>query len=41
MIHYGPSQPMDSGRIWLIFLLRGTFYCCFIPLWEGFDEWGH
>ncbi len=27
--------------IWLVFLLRGAFYCQLIPLWEGFDEWGH
>jgi hypothetical protein len=27
--------------IWLIFLARGAFYSHFIPLWEGFDEWGH
>lgn len=27
--------------IWLIFLIRGVFYCNLIPLWEGFDEWGH
>lgn len=27
--------------IWLIFLIEGAFYCRLIPLWEGFDEWGH
>jgi hypothetical protein len=27
--------------IWLIFLAEGAFYCNLIPLWEGFDEWGH
>jgi hypothetical protein len=27
--------------IWLIFLIRGVFYSNLIPLWEGFDEWGH
>lgn len=27
--------------IWLIFLIRGAFYCRLIPLWEGFDEWSH
>src|ERR1700678_4205023 len=27
--------------VWLIFLIRGAFYCNLIPLWEGFDEWGH
>jgi hypothetical protein len=29
------------AAIWLAFLLRGAFYCNLIPLWEGFDEWGH
>jgi hypothetical protein len=27
--------------IWLAFLIRGAFYCQFIPIWEGYDEWGH
>lgn len=27
--------------IWLIFIVEGAFYCNLIPLWEGFDEWGH
>lgn len=27
--------------IWMVFLLHGTYYCYLIPLWEGFDEWGH
>jgi hypothetical protein len=27
--------------IWVIFIIRGVFYCNLIPLWEGFDEWGH
>jgi hypothetical protein len=29
------------AAIWLAFLVRGAFYCNLIPLWEGFDEWGH
>jgi len=29
------------AAIWLVFLVRGAFYCNLIPLWEGFDEWGH
>ena len=29
------------GAIWLAFLVHGAFYCHLIPLWEGFDEWGH
>jgi Dolichyl-phosphate-mannose-protein mannosyltransferase len=27
--------------IWLCFILRGFFYCSFLPLWEGYDEWAH
>jgi len=27
--------------IWLLFVAHGVFYCSFLPLWEGFDEWGH
>ena len=29
------------GLIWLCFLARGLFYCSFLPLWEGYDEWAH
>jgi hypothetical protein len=29
------------AAIWLVFLVRGAFYCNLIPMWEGFDEWGH
>jgi hypothetical protein len=29
------------GAIWLVFLIRGAFYCQLIPLWEGYDEWAH
>ncbi len=27
--------------IWLCFFTRGLFYCSFVPLWEGYDEWAH
>ena len=27
--------------IWCAFVLRGLFYCSFVPLWEGYDEWAH
>lgn len=27
--------------VWLSFILRGTFYCCAFPIFEGFDEYGH
>jgi 4-amino-4-deoxy-L-arabinose transferase-like glycosyltransferase len=27
--------------IWACFLARGLFYCSFLPLWEGYDEWAH
>ncbi len=32
---------LGLAAIWLIFLIRGAFYCHLMPLWEGFDEWGH
>lgn len=27
--------------IWSCFLARGLFYCSFMPLWEGYDEYAH
>lgn len=27
--------------IWACFVLRGSFYACALPLWEGFDEYSH
>ncbi len=27
--------------IWACFVLRGSFYACALPLWEGFDEYAH
>src|SRR4051812_44758688 len=27
--------------IWLAFLARGLFYVSILPMWEGFDEYGH
>jgi 4-amino-4-deoxy-L-arabinose transferase-like glycosyltransferase len=27
--------------LWACFVLRGAFYACAIPLWEGFDEYAH
>lgn len=27
--------------LWGCFVLRGAFYACAIPLWEGFDEYAH
>ncbi|MGA3202995.1 MAG: hypothetical protein ABSF12_10950 [Bryobacteraceae bacterium] len=36
-----PRCRWALGIIWLAFLLRGAFYCQLIPLWEGYDEWGH
>ncbi len=29
------------AAIWLCFLLRSAFYAAMLPLWEGYDEWGH
>ena len=46
MIHYEPAFMPPRRRwilaaIWLAFLIRGAYYCQLIPIWEGFDEWGH
>lgn len=27
--------------VWACFVARGLFYCSFLPLWEGYDEWAH
>ena len=27
--------------IWLAFVIHGVIYCQLIPIWEGYDEWGH
>lgn len=27
--------------VWLLFLVRGAFYCTMLPVWEGFDEYAH
>ena len=27
--------------LWVCFAARALFYASFIPLWEGYDEWGH
>lgn len=35
------NARVGVAAIWLVFVLRGVFYCHLIPLWEGFDEWGH
>lgn len=29
------------AAVWLCFLLRASFYCAAIPLWEGWDEYAH
>lgn len=29
------------AAIWVCFLLRASFYCAAIPLWEGWDEYAH
>jgi 4-amino-4-deoxy-L-arabinose transferase-like glycosyltransferase len=34
-------MPKRLLLIWLCFIFRGVFYCSFLPLWEGFDEWAH
>lgn len=27
--------------LWLLFVVRGSFYCATLPLWEGWDEYAH
>ena len=29
------------AAVWLCFLIRASFYCAAIPLWEGWDEYAH
>jgi hypothetical protein len=52
LFHGGPqvaseilSSPLPARYwvllLWACFVLRGTFYACAIPLWEGFDEYAH
>ncbi len=36
-----PRYRRILGAIWLLFLIRGAIYCRLIPVWEGYDEWGH
>jgi 4-amino-4-deoxy-L-arabinose transferase-like glycosyltransferase len=43
--HPPPAYPDKvTGRAWILwalFLVRGTFYCTMLPLWEGWDEYAH
>ena len=27
--------------IWLCFLMKGSFFAIFLPMWEGYDEFAH
>jgi hypothetical protein len=36
-----PRHRWLFAAIWLAFLLHGALYCQLIPIWEGYDEWGH
>jgi 4-amino-4-deoxy-L-arabinose transferase-like glycosyltransferase len=27
--------------IWVLFILKGIFYCVLFPIWEGYDEYAH
>ncbi len=41
-MRYLPHEPyIVVILIWICFLGRGLFYCSFLPLWEGYDEWAH
>jgi hypothetical protein len=33
--------PARVWILWALFLVRGTFYCTMLPLWEGWDEYAH
>lgn len=34
-------MPWRVLIIWALFLVRGSFYCALMPLWEGWDEYAH
>ncbi|MEP6715467.1 MAG: hypothetical protein ABJC09_07815 [Terriglobia bacterium] len=34
-------MPRRLLIVWALFLVRGTFYCAMLPLWEGWDEYAH
>jgi hypothetical protein len=34
-------MPARVWLLWLLFLVRGAFYCQLLPLWEGWDEYAH
>jgi 4-amino-4-deoxy-L-arabinose transferase-like glycosyltransferase len=34
-------MPPRVWILWILFLVRGTFYCAMLPLWEGWDEYAH
>jgi hypothetical protein len=40
-----PPVPQRIGwsiaAIWVCFLIRASFYCAVMPLWEGWDEYAH
>jgi hypothetical protein len=33
--------PARIWILWALFLIRGSFYCDMLPLWEGWDEYAH
>src|SRR5262249_26893712 len=35
------SKQAGLATIWLIFVVKGAFYCFLFPLWEGYDEFAH
>jgi hypothetical protein len=35
------TTPWQVGILWALFLVRGSFYCAMLPLWEGWDEYAH
>lgn len=37
----GPRVRRLLIAIWILFFLKGLFYCVLFPMWEGFDEYAH
>ncbi len=38
---YDSFVPLRLWIFWLLFLVRGAFYCTMLPVWEGWDEYAH
>ena len=38
---YAGCMAWRVWLVWILFLVRGSFYCAMLPLWEGWDEYAH